>query len=96
MENYDLSRLGTIVSAAAPLGAELSEECARRLDCLLGQGYGLTETSPATHLIPRDPARVRPGAAGLLVPNTECKVIDITTGKAVGPKTDGEICIRGP
>jgi acyl-CoA synthetase (AMP-forming)/AMP-acid ligase II len=29
-------------------------------------------------------------------PNTECKIIDLETGKPLGPGERGEICVRGP
>jgi acyl-CoA synthetase (AMP-forming)/AMP-acid ligase II len=63
---------------------------------LVGQGYGLTETSPVTHVIPRDPDKIVHAAAGLLVCNTECKIVDIETDQALGPNQEGEICVRGP
>jgi acyl-CoA synthetase (AMP-forming)/AMP-acid ligase II len=84
-----------VFSGAAPLGRDLSEACARRLGCLVFQGYGLTETSPATHLSPPD-HRNRPGSIGFPVPNTECKVVDPATGEALGPGKDGELWMRGP
>ncbi|MGH9900670.1 MAG: 4-coumarate--CoA ligase family protein [Pyrinomonadaceae bacterium] len=96
VEKYDLSRLKTIFSAAAPLGAEVARACAARLDCFIKQGYGMTEASPATHMAPHDPAGVKPGSVGMPVPNTECKIVDLTTGAELGPDEEGEIRVRGP
>jgi acyl-CoA synthetase (AMP-forming)/AMP-acid ligase II len=93
---YDLSSLQTIFWAAAPLGAELAREVAERLGCTVKQGYGMTEASPATHMSPRDPAGVRHGSVGLIVPNTECRIIDVATGAELGVGEEGEICVRGP
>jgi acyl-CoA synthetase (AMP-forming)/AMP-acid ligase II len=89
-------RLRALFSGAAPLGEELSRECAQRLGCVVMQGYGLTETSPGTHVSPADPACIRPGAVGPPLPNTECRLIDLVRGVAVGPGELGEICVRGP
>ncbi|WP_442949627.1 AMP-binding protein [Nostoc sp.] len=47
---YDLSSLKIITSAAAPLDNELTLECEQRLNCVVKQAYGLTETSPMTHI----------------------------------------------
>ena len=91
---FELS-LRWVFSGAAPLGSDLSEACANRLGCLVFQGYGLTETSPATHLSPPD-SRNRLGSVGFLVPGTECKVVDPATGEALGPRKDGELWMRGP
>lgn len=96
VERYDLSKLRTIFSAAAPLGEATARACADRLGCFIKQGYGMTEASPATHMAPPEPGRVTPGSVGLCVPNTECKIIDTETGAELGPSQAGEILIRGP
>jgi acyl-CoA synthetase (AMP-forming)/AMP-acid ligase II len=94
--HHDLSSLHTVFSAAAPLGERLAREVASRLNCLVMQGYGMTETGPATHMAPHDPGKVKLGSVGLPVPNTDCKIIDIETGAELGANEEGEICVRGP
>jgi acyl-CoA synthetase (AMP-forming)/AMP-acid ligase II len=96
VDRFDLSALRFLNSAAAPLSAELEQACAKRLDCIVGQGYGLTETSPALTVHPLQEARIRHGSTGQLVPNTEAKVVDLGTGEALGRNQDGELCFRGP
>jgi acyl-CoA synthetase (AMP-forming)/AMP-acid ligase II len=96
VEGYDLSGLEVILSGAAPLDAEQAEACANRLGCNVIQGYGLTESSPVTHVSSDRPGEARPGSIGQVLPNTECKVVDWATGEEVGPGQDGEICVRGP
>src|SRR5687767_2002296 len=54
VDRYDLSALRWITSGAAPLSEDLARACAERLGCNIKQGYGLTETSPVTHLTPDD------------------------------------------
>lgn len=92
----DLSSVRKMFSGAAPLGAELTEQCTARMNCCLQQGYGLTETSPATHLTTDDPATIKPGSVGVPVSGTECRVVDPATQQDVAPETDGEIWVRGP
>jgi acyl-CoA synthetase (AMP-forming)/AMP-acid ligase II len=94
VDKYDLSSLRWVFSGAAPLGPELSQACASRLGLFVFQGYGLTETSPATHVCL--PHASKPGSVGVLVPNTECKIVDPATGEACGPGQDGELWMRGP
>jgi acyl-CoA synthetase (AMP-forming)/AMP-acid ligase II len=36
------------------------------------------------------------GGIGPPLPNTEAKVVDVSTGAELGAKQEGEICIRGP
>lgn len=94
--DYDLSSLTMINSGAAPLGKDVADTCAQRVRCLVKQGYGLTETSPVTHTSINDPARVRAGSSGQLIPNTECRIVDTATGRDLGPNERGELWIRGP
>jgi acyl-CoA synthetase (AMP-forming)/AMP-acid ligase II len=94
VDGFDLSSLRTITSGAAPLGGELASACAARLGCVVKQGYGLTETSPVTHVNPAD--RVKPASVGVCVPNTVAKVVDTATGLDLGPHEQGEILITGP
>jgi acyl-CoA synthetase (AMP-forming)/AMP-acid ligase II len=95
VDERDLSALRTIMSGAAPLGAELSERVASRISCLVIQGYGLTETSPVTHVI-RPGGENRPGSIGQPLPNTECRIVDPETGGDVAEGERGELWIRGP
>jgi len=96
VEEYDLSALSVITVGAAPLAEDVADACADRLDCLVKQGYGLTEASPVTHLAPRDPDRIRRGSVGPPVPNTACRVVDVETGEELGPGEEGEVLVRGP
>jgi acyl-CoA synthetase (AMP-forming)/AMP-acid ligase II len=95
-DRFDLSALQFVNSGAAPLGAELEQACGRRLDCVVSQGYGMTEASPVLTGHPPAAARIRHGSVGQLVPNTEAKVVDPSTGQVLGRHQDGELCFRGP
>jgi acyl-CoA synthetase (AMP-forming)/AMP-acid ligase II len=96
VDQFDLSHLKFVTSGAAPMGRELEESCAARLGCMVKQGYGMTETSPVTHFTPEDPAFARHGSCGLLVPDTECRIVHLETRKDVDAGEQGELLIRGP
>lgn len=96
VDKYNLSKLRMIISGAAPLGAEVAQACAKRLGCVVEQGYGLTETSPVTHCNPSEPDRVKPASVGPCIPKTESKIVDVATNSAVGINQEGEIWVRGP
>jgi acyl-CoA synthetase (AMP-forming)/AMP-acid ligase II len=96
VDERDCSALHTVMSAAAPLGAEIGERVASRLDCFFGQGYGLTETSPMTHAIPFGTKEAKPGSIGPPVSLTECRVVDPATGEDVPVGERGELWMRGP
>jgi acyl-CoA synthetase (AMP-forming)/AMP-acid ligase II len=94
VDQFDLSSLERVMSGAAPLSAELAEAAAARLGCPVFQGYGMTETSPVTHVSPIQ--RNKPGTVGVLLPNTEARIVDLDTDEDVEPGGRGELCIRGP
>ena len=54
----------------------------------------MTESSPVSHVQPQENAVL--GGCGHPVPNTIAKIVDITTGAALGPNEDGELCVAGP
>jgi acyl-CoA synthetase (AMP-forming)/AMP-acid ligase II len=91
VDEHDLSSLRVIMSGAAPLGPELTEQVAERISAPVTQGYGMTELSPVTHLCPLD--RIKPGSIGLPVPGTETRIVDPESGEDADR---GELWIRGP
>ncbi|MFI1731447.1 4-coumarate--CoA ligase family protein [Streptomyces acidicola] len=96
---YDLSSLRHIISAAAPLDADLARICARRLGLPpIAQGYGMTELSPCTHIVPFDRTEdAPPGTVGKLLPGTEMRIVSLDDPSTdVGAGERGEILIRGP
>jgi acyl-CoA synthetase (AMP-forming)/AMP-acid ligase II len=95
VDERDLSSVEIVMSGAAPLGAELAERVAERLGCTVIQGYGLTETSPVTHLI-RPDGENRPGTIGRPLPSTECRLVDPESGADLGTGERGELWMRGP
>lgn len=96
IDSYDLSNLELIMSGAAPLGEKLIMACCQRLGCIIKQGYGLTETSPVTHMCSENPAEIKNGSIGQCIPSTECKIVHLETGEALGARQEGELYIRGP
>ncbi|HVL84992.1 MAG TPA: 4-coumarate--CoA ligase family protein [Pseudonocardia sp.] len=96
VDQYDLSCVDVIFSGAAPLDAELGHAVAKRLGCEVLQGYGMTEMSPVSHVIPDGRTDLDLNSVGFLVPNMEAKLIDPETGEEVGPGASGELVCRGP
>ena len=96
VDQYDLSSLRELTSGAAPLGDDLAEAVVQRVGCNVLQGYGLTETSPVTHVNFNPPEKVKRASVGAAIPNTECMIVDVMSGEAVGHNQNGEIWMRGP
>ena len=98
VDQYDLSSIVELFSGAAPLSHELATEASKRLHgCSVVQGYGLTETSPVTHVYNRSlSTEQKLGSVGPAIPNTENMVVDVETGQPLGVNQQGEIWTRGP
>ena len=54
----------------------------------------MTETSPAVTVSPKENPKI--GSCGVLIANTQGKIVDLDTGKALGPNERGELCVKGP
>ena len=94
VDQYDLSSLKQVFSGAAPLGAEVAQEAAERIDCEVVQGYGMTEMSPVSHVTRM--GDFKPGTCGVTVANTECRIVDNEGGEDQGVGAVGELWVRGP
>ncbi len=96
VDSYDLSKLKLIMSGAAPLSESLARAVGERLGVVVKQGYGLTECSPVTHLNPDTPNKIKLGAIGPVIPNSESKVVNYEDGTELGANQEGEVWVRGP
>ncbi|MCU1569726.1 MAG: 4-coumarate--CoA ligase 1 [Naasia sp.] len=101
VDRYDLSSVRAILSGAAPFDEALGRALAQRLDARVRQGYGMTELSPVSHVIPPDRDDISLGSIGVPVANVESKLIDTETGEEIdlpaeGRSRPGELLVRGP
>jgi long-chain acyl-CoA synthetase len=84
------------VSGSAPLPLEVQRRFEELTGGTLVEGYGLSETSPITHVNPLSGNR-RVGSIGVPVPETDQRVVDLETGtKVLGVNEEGELSVRGP
>jgi long-chain acyl-CoA synthetase len=78
-------------AAALPLG--VFERVRERFGVEIGQGYGLTETSPVVTLARG--AAIKPSSVGQVLPGVEVALVD-ESGEPVDVGDEGEIVVRGP
>ncbi|GMH94820.1 hypothetical protein TrST_g3382 [Triparma strigata] len=98
IDNYDFSSLKMVISAAAPLGAEVEAGVRERLNIGCKQAWGMSELSPVGTVTPDDNLKSGSGTIGPVVSGSEGKIVDLETGEALPPgeSNTGELCIRGP
>ncbi|KAF2663123.1 acetyl-CoA synthetase-like protein [Microthyrium microscopicum] len=95
VNKYDLSSLRMVNSGAAPLTKELILALQKRFELPVKQGYGLSETSPTTHVLPWDDWKSRMGSTGKLLPNLQAKYLD-ADGNELPVGETGELALKGP
>ncbi|CAK1540062.1 unnamed protein product [Leptosia nina] len=93
---YDLSSLEVVTSGGATTNIEVLNELKARypsIKCVI-QGYGMTE---ATGAVTNDFEKsFKEGSVGKPVPGIIAKIVDPDSGKVLGCREPGEVCIKGP
>jgi long-chain acyl-CoA synthetase len=96
VKEFDLDKVRTFNSGAAPCPVEVIEHFERSFGRTLNEGYGLSEASPVTHTTAQLAAR-KVGSVGLPLPDTDMKIVDLESGMRELPIGEaGELCIAGP
>jgi long-chain acyl-CoA synthetase len=97
ISRYDLSNLKGCFSGGAPLPVETIKEFKKLTGADICEGYGLTETSPATHINPYG-GKTKAGSIGVPLPSVEAKLVGVKdySTEINEPNKPGELCIKGP
>ena len=62
---------------------------------LFQEGYGMTECSPVSHMIPPSSKNKKIGSCGQTMASSLSKIINPETKEILGPNEDGELCVKG-
>lgn len=97
VENTDFSCIKFCLSGGAPLPKDVKRLfCEKTKTDKIGEGYGLTESSPVATCNPVE-GKVKLGTVGLPLPETIIEIVDRDDGETVLQVGErGEVCIRGP
>jgi long-chain acyl-CoA synthetase len=96
VERYGFHSLRMCMSGGAALPADVRLKFEALTGGKLVEGYGLTETSPVTHINPPS-GSPKIASIGLPIADTEARIMDLETGTREMPVGEaGEIVIRGP
>lgn len=83
-----------INGAAAVALTDANKLQEKKPDLRIISGYGLTESSPVITGSKKDSTEI--ASVGVIVSNTQVKLVDSETGQIVSPDKPGEICAKGP
>ncbi|KAM3421428.1 hypothetical protein BST61_g1822 [Cercospora zeina] len=89
---YNLKSVQAVLCGGAPLGKDLQNEIASKLNCTVKQGWGMTEVTCGS-IIQYEPSDS--GTVGRLLPNHKMRLVD-ESEKDVGFDKPGEILIHAP
>jgi long-chain acyl-CoA synthetase len=94
----DMSSIDNMFSGSAPLPVEVIKEFETRTKGIIVEGYGLTESSPTTHINPCGEGSLRKvGSIGLPISDTVCRIVDVNDGVTDVPVGEtGELLLKGP
>ncbi|WP_242688590.1 long-chain fatty acid--CoA ligase [Bacillus sp. Cs-700] len=94
VKEYGLNCFKFCSSGSAPLPIEVINRFEEITGAVIGEGFGMSETSPSTHRNPPFGER-KIGSIGIPFPGTDCQIVD-EDGNELPPKSVGELAIKGP
>lgn len=92
----NLSSLESAGCGSAALAPELNKKWEEVTGFKVGQGYGLTESSPITHTAASWLPEIVPASIGAPIVDTDAKIVNPDTLEELPPNEVGELLIRGP
>jgi len=92
----DLSSLEEANSGSAALAPELAKKWEKVVGTKVGQGFGLTETSPITHVAAKWMPEIISESIGVPIIDTDSKIVNPETLEELKPNEIGELLIKGP
>jgi len=97
IDNIDLTSIKGCFSGSAPLPLEVIRDFENKTGAVIVEGYGLTESSPVTHINPFSGGKRKVGSIGIPISDTDCRIVDLADGITNLPIGEsGEILVKGP
>jgi len=93
----DLSSIKACVSGSAPLPLDVIRGFEEKTGSVIIEAFGMTESSPATHVNPFSEGKRKVGSIGIPLPDTQARIVDLDDPEKQMPVGEtGELVIRGP
>ena len=97
IDKTDMTSIKGCFSGSAPLPVEIIRDFEKKTGAVIVEGFGMTESSPVTHVNPFAGGKRKAGSIGLPISNTESRIVDLNDGKTDLPVGEiGELIVKGP
>ena len=97
IDHVDLSCIKGCFSGSAPLPVEVIKAFEEKSGAVIVEGFGMTETSPVTHMNPFNPEKRKVGSVGIPASDTLARIVDLSGNMVDVPVGEtGELLIKGP
>jgi long-chain acyl-CoA synthetase len=97
IDKTDLSCIKGCFSGSAPIPVEVIKDFEQKSGAVIVEGFGMTETSPVTHMNPFDPSKRKVGSVGIPAPDTCARIVSLNGSMTDVPVGEtGELLIKGP
>ena len=93
----DMSCIKGCFSGSAPLPVEVITDFEKVTGAVIVEGFGMTETTPVTHVNPFAGGARKVGSVGLPISDTLCRIVGLDDGVTDMPAGEpGELIVKGP
>lgn len=96
IDSVDISSIKYCFSGSAPLPVEVMKNFEKRTGAVIVEGFGMTESSPVTHINPLKGKR-KAGSIGIPVSDTIARIVSLEDGRSdMAVNQSGELLVKGP
>ncbi len=97
IQKTDMTSIKGCFSGSAPLPIEVIRDFEKKTGAVIVEGFGMTESTPVTHVNPFAGGKRKVGSIGIPIPCTEARIVDLVSGTTDMPVGEtGELIVRGP
>jgi len=97
ISKVDMTSIKGCFSGSAPLPLEIIKAFEEKTGAVIVEGFGLTESTPVTHINPFSGGKRKVGSIGIPISDTKCRIVDVKDGQTDLPVGEsGELLIKGP
>jgi len=97
IDKTDMTSIKGCFSGSAPLPLEVIKDFEEKTGAVIVEGFGMTESTPVTHINPFAGGKRKAGSIGIPISDTECRIVNLDDGKTEVPVGEtGELLVRGP